>query len=136
MQLLLVCDQWVPGIRPVHCKPQPSRRDTHALLARYAGPDCHRKRYQPRPRKWGSELAKYVRSCLGPVLALSGSELILGCLRLDSDRGPHTSLRADRVRDQSGYVLWLSHTREKLQPDNSRPGQWFRTIASPHQLTF
>jgi hypothetical protein len=56
--------------------PQPSRRDTHALLARYAGPDCHRKRYQPRPSKWGSELAKYVRSCLGPVLALSGSELM------------------------------------------------------------
>src|SRR6266702_5753754 len=39
----------VSGIRPVHCKPQPSRPDTHALPARYAGPDFHHSPYLPRP---------------------------------------------------------------------------------------
>src|SRR5438046_1603681 len=79
--------------------------------ANSAGHECHLKLYQLRPRKWGSEPGRSVRSSSGPILALSGSVATPGCLRLDSDHDPHTSPRADRVRDQSGYVLWPSHTR-------------------------
>ena len=74
---LLHAVQLVSGSRPAHCKPLLAHRNTHALPARYAGPNCHRKRYQPRPRKWKAALAKGVRSCAGLVQAWSGSEPLL-----------------------------------------------------------
>jgi hypothetical protein len=54
MQLLLVCDRWVPGIRPVHVP-----RHSHHIgipmhfVPSYAGSDCHRKPYQLRRRQMG-----------------------------------------------------------------------------------
>jgi hypothetical protein len=54
MQLLGVCVRSASGIRPVHCKPQPSRRDTHALAATYANPNCPHRPYQLPQRQMGT----------------------------------------------------------------------------------
>src|SRR5258708_34494758 len=51
MQLLRVYVQLVSGSRRAHCRARPARRDTGVFPANSAGPDCHHKRYQLRPRK-------------------------------------------------------------------------------------
>jgi hypothetical protein len=57
-------------------------------------------RYPLPPNQWGSFPSRSARSSLSPVLASSGSGPTRGCWRLDTDPGPHTSPRADRVHDQ------------------------------------
>src|SRR5258708_11974533 len=133
MLSISVCVRWMSAGRLARYRQPPAHRDTHALPATYADPNCPHRPYQLPPRKWEQQPSRGVRSCAQPVRALSGSAPNQGYQRIDTDPDLHTNREGDTVHDQPDHDLWPFNTRERLQPDSSPLVQSFHSTASQPQ---